>query len=149
MKLTDHFTQPEMERSSTAIRLGLVNVCPADLLPNMREVAANLELIRAHFGKSIHITSCYRSPAVNAAVGGSPTSAHRFAHAADFEVHDVANIDVCRWVALHIPDFDQIIYEFGPSGWCHIGFTNKTPRRQLLTAVKVKGRTVYKPGLVA
>ena len=148
MKLTEHFTKAEMERSSTAIRLGLDNICPASLVPNMVAVAVNLEIIRAHFDKPIHVTSCYRSPAVNAAVGGSATSAHRSAHAADFEVHGVANIDVCKWVSKNIPDFDQIIYEFGPSGWCHIGFTSGQPRKQLLSAVKIKNRTVYKKGLV-
>lgn len=149
MKLTEHFTKPEMERSSTAIRLGLDNTCPPALMPNMVAVAAHLETVRAHFNAPIHVTSCYRSPDVNAAVGGSKTSAHRYAHAADFEVSGVANIDVCRWVAENIPDFDQIIYEFGPTGWCHIGFTNGTPRKQLLSATKCKNRTVYTAGLIA
>jgi len=147
-QITTHFTAGEMERSSTATRLGLRNVCPPELIGNMLEVASALEIIRDHFKAPIHVTSCYRSPAVNAAVGGSPTSAHRFAHAADFEVSGVSNIDVCRWVAKNIKDFDQIIYEFGPSGWCHLGFTGRTPRMQSLTATKVGGKTVYHTGII-
>lgn len=149
MNPTPNFTREEMERSSTAIRMGLDNTCPTDLLGNMYEVMTQLELIRSHFDAPIHVTSCYRSPAVNKAVGGSKTSAHSFAHAADFEVAGVANIDVCRWVAENIKGFDQIIYEFGPSGWCHMGFTNGKARGQLLSAVKEGGKTVYKKGLIA
>lgn len=148
MNLTEHFTREEMERSSTAIRLGLDNRCPDNLMRNMLDVAGQLEIIRDHFQAPIHITSCYRSPEVNSAVGGSPTSAHRFAHAADFEVAGVPNIEVCQWVVKNLQNFDQIIYEFGPSGWCHIGFTNGTPRKQLLTATKENGKTVYRNGLI-
>jgi hypothetical protein len=148
MKLTEHFTREEMERSSTAIRLGLPNVCPKHLLVNMQQVAEFLETVRAHFKASIHVTSCFRSPAVNAAVGGSATSAHRFAHAADFEVSGVPNIDVCRWIAQNMAGkFDQIIYEFGPTGWVHVGLSGN-PRGEILTATKQGTRTVYKTGFV-
>lgn len=147
MKLTEHFTIEEMQRSEAAIRHGIENIIPDDLMPNAKRVAETLEIIRAHFGKPIHVTSCYRSPAVNDAVGGSKTSAHRFASAADFEVSGVANIEVCRAIPDLIPDFDQVIYEFGPSGWVHLGFASK-PRRQLLSAVKQDGKTKYLPGIV-
>jgi hypothetical protein len=147
MQITEHFSKEEMEHSSTGIRLGLDNSCPPELFKNMVDVAEHLEIIRSHFNAPIHVTSCYRSPAVNEAVGGSKTSAHRFAHAADFEVQGVSNIDVCRWVSDNITDYDQIIYEFGPSGWCHMGFTTGKPRRERLTATKVKGKTVYTAGL--
>jgi hypothetical protein len=52
-------------------------------------------------------------------------------------------------------DFDQIILEFydpkeGPnSGWVHASYTSKgSNRKQILTAVSVNGKTVYKPGFV-
>jgi hypothetical protein len=144
--MTEHFTQKELEYSATGIRLGLSNKCPDDLLPNMQHVAERLELVRAHFGKPVRVLSCYRSPAVNTAVGGSATSAHRFAHAADFVVSGVSVLEVCKWCAENIPDYDQIIYEFGEDGWCHIGFTRKTPRKQLLTAKKAGGKTKYTGG---
>ena len=149
MNLTDHFTREEMERSSTAIRLGLSNLCPPEMVDNMLLVAIVLEKIRAHFKKPIHVTSCFRSPAVNRAVGGSPTSAHRVALAADFEVKDVANYDVCKWVIENITDYDQIINEFPETGgWVHIGFTHGTPRKQALTARKNGRVTIYVNGLV-
>jgi len=147
MNITEHFTKEELERSNTATRLGLPNVCPPELMPNMLKVATALELVRKHFNAPVRILSCYRAPAVNAAVGGSATSAHRFAMAADFTVDGVPVRDVCIWCSENILNFDQVIYEFDQ--WCHIGFTNKIPRLQILSAVKEKGRTVYKSGYVA
>lgn len=146
MNLTPHFTKSEMEKSNTAIRKGLSNVCPDDLLPNMQNVAEHLELIRAHFDAPVRVLSCYRSPKVNKAVGGSKTSAHRFAMAADCTVDGVSIFDLCKWCADNVPEYDQIIAEFGE--WMHIGFTNGTPRKQLLTAVKEGDKTVYKKGLI-
>lgn len=149
-QLTPHFTLAELTRSEAALRKGLDNTLPDDLLPNALRVAQALEAVRAHYSRPIRVTSCYRAPAVNKAVGGSPTSAHRFASAADFEVDGIPHIQVCRDIVqgvIPIPDFDQVIYEFGPSGWVHIGFTHGPPRRMALTARKQGGKTVYAPGI--
>ena len=150
MNLTPNFTQAEMERSSTAIRKGLDNICPDNLLPNMQKVADHLEVIRTHFNAPLRVLSCYRSPEVNKAVGGSKTSAHRFAMAADCTVDGVSVHDLCKWCADNIDDYDQIIFEFPerPDCWMHIGLTNGKPRKQLLTASKQNGKTVYQSGLV-
>jgi hypothetical protein len=147
--VTPHFTWRELLTSSAAVRLGLDNI-PAsdDVYANMRRIAEALEAIRTHFDRPIRVVSCYRSPDVNKAVGGSATSAHRFGAAADFTVQGTPNIDVCYAIPEVLADFDQIIYEFGPTGWVHLGLATK-PRRQPLTAVKVAGKTVYKQGIVA
>lgn len=147
--ITENFTLEELTCSATSHRLGLDNTLPAQFLRNAELVANALERVRASFGgKPVRITSCYRSKAVNAAVGGSPTSAHMAAMAADFEVSGVLNIDVCRSIPEIIPEFDQVIYEFGPTGWVHLGLTHELPRHQLLTAVKLGGTTVYKTGIL-
>ena len=60
---------------------------PPDVLENLRKVAQNLELIRAHFGnKPIKINSGYRSPAHNASVGGKSKSLHLTGKAVDFVI---------------------------------------------------------------
>ncbi len=148
LQITKHFTLAEMSHSATGERMGLNNTPPADLMPNILKVCERLEQIRGHFGLPVRVLSCYRSPEVNSAVGGSPTSAHRFGLAADIVIEGVANIDLARWCAEHIADYDQVIYEFGATGWVHIGFTaTTTPRKQLLSAAKESGRTVYHGGI--
>jgi len=146
MNLTKNFTLEEMSRSATAIRLGIDNTIPTDLIENARLVCHALEKIRAYYARPIKVTSCYRSPALNKAVGGSKTSDHCEAQAVDFEVVGVPNVEVCQAIPDILGSFDQIIYEFGPEGWVHLGIGGI--RLEKLTAVKENGKTVYKRGIV-
>jgi uncharacterized protein YcbK (DUF882 family) len=60
---------------------------PADVLENLRKLAKNLEVIRAHFGNvPITIDSGYRSPAHNKAIKGKSKSLHLSGKAADFKI---------------------------------------------------------------
>lgn len=146
MQISKHFTKEELERSNTAIRLGLPNVCPDTLVPNLELTASRMELVRQHYDKPVKVLSCYRSPIVNSTVGGSITSAHRFGLAMDFVIEGVSNLEICEWASENLTDYDQIIYEFGEQGWVHIGFSKETPRKELLTAIKVSNRTKYLNG---
>lgn len=110
----------------------------------LRDTALLLDALREKFGKGIRVTSGYRSAAVNAAVGGSKTSAHRKGMAADIQpwkntkknMLELATL--CRnWVSTLSSPVDQVII-YTPTGkdtedikWIHIGFSDK-PRHQLL-----------------
>ena len=140
--MSRHFPLSEMQFSATATRLGLDNTCPQNLMANMVRVEEHLEEIRAHFGnKPVKVLSCYRSPAVNIAVVGSKNSAHIAALAVDFTIPGVPLIDIANWCGKSIEDADQVILEF--DSWIHLGFTLGEPRKQLLTAIKDNGKTIY------
>lgn len=83
MKLTQHFTLAELTRSTTAQRLGLDNTPPPELIPRLVRTAEMLERVRSTLRAPVIVTSAYRSPAVNAAVGSRSTSDHTQGHAAD------------------------------------------------------------------
>lgn len=53
------------------------------------ELVNILQKIRSHFGKSITITSAYRTPPHNKAVGGEAYSQHLYGLAADIKVSGV------------------------------------------------------------
>lgn len=97
MLLTPHFTLAEL----TTTRTGLPNTPGEAEVAKLRKVAEMLETIRAHFGRPVAVHSGYRSPAVNAAVGGSKTSQHMLAEAADFHVDGVGLVEVFDWIRLH------------------------------------------------
>lgn len=80
-KLSSHFTFDEM----TATNTGLPNELSDYQTRNHLETLCLLllEPIREKWGP-LRITSGYRSPAVNAVVGGSKTSQHLLGEAADF-----------------------------------------------------------------
>lgn len=83
MKLTHHFTLAELTASHTAQRLGLDNTPAPELLPRLVLTAKMLERIRNTLGAPVTVTSGYRAPAVNRAVGGVTSSDHAHGHAAD------------------------------------------------------------------
>jgi hypothetical protein len=152
-RLTPNFYLHELTASQAAERFGLDNTPGPAVLENLRILAARLEQVRAALGHPrILVSSGYRSPAVNARVGGSKASAHLKGLAADFIAPDFGTpLQVCH--ALVHPRvslvFDQLIYE---GTWVHLGLPapGKPARQQVLTAHFRKGRsTRYTPGLPA
>jgi hypothetical protein len=154
MQLSPHFKLNEFTKSDTAIRKRIDNTPGPAHAKNLKLVCEKiLEPVRNHFGKPVRINSGYRGPALNAAVGGSSKSQHCNGQAVDFEIDGLPNPELAKWVSQNC-EFDQIILEFydpkeGPnSGWVHASYAEGANRKQILTAVTVNGKTVYKPGFV-
>jgi putative chitinase len=154
MQLTEHFKLNEFTKSETAMRKRIDNTPGPVHASNLKKVCEKiLEPVRRHFGKPVRINSGYRGAALNAAVGGSSKSQHCNGEAVDFEIDGLPNPELAKWVSENC-EFDQIILEFydpkeGPnSGWVHASYSEGKNRKQILTAVNVKGKTVYKPGFV-
>lgn len=61
------------------------------------ELVNVLQKIRTHFGKSVTITSAYRTPSKNKAVGGTAYSQHLYGRAADIKVKGVAPKKVAQY----------------------------------------------------
>ena len=100
------------------------------------------------------ISSGYRSPELCEAIGSSSKSQHAKGEAADFEIHSVDNKELAAWIAANC-EFDQLILEFYDgvdpnSGWIHCSVKREpeTPRKQVLQAKKIEGRTAYEPILL-
>jgi len=154
MKLTENFSLAEMVKSETALRQGLDNT-PGDAeIANLKRLAENvLQPIRESYGKGVKVNSGFRHPDVNAAVGGSRTSDHCKGMAADIEIPGIANADLAQYIADNF-DFTQLILEFytpgiPDSGWVHVSYDPSNLKKQILTAMRENGKTVYKPGLIA
>lgn len=146
-KLSPNFTVTELTRSATAIRQGIPNVAPPEAVENLRRVCVEcLEPIRALLGVPLHVTSGYRSPALNIVVGSTAKrSAHLDGRAADVEPVGMDVVTAFEMIrASHIP-YDQLIEEMGPDGWIHVGIapTGQPPRRQALRARGGPGAWTY------
>lgn len=152
MKLTKNFSLHEMTKSETALRKGLDNEPDDTQQANLKALCENiLQKVRDEFGPT-KVNSGFRHPNVNAAVGGSKTSDHCKGMAADIEVPGVANGDLAQWVADNC-EFRQVILEFytpgiPDSGWVHVSYNPDDNKKQILTAMRENGRTVYKVGLI-
>lgn len=145
MKLTDHFELEELVASQIATRRRIDNrPGPAEVV-NLRRVAELLEQVRALIDAPVEISSGYRCPMLNLAIGGAKNSAHVQGLAADINVRGTSS----RALAVLIRDsdiqFDQLIFE---GTWVHIGLAVGKPRRQVLTATFAPGGVVYSQGIV-
>ena len=135
MQLSEHFT---LEEFCATQHRGFDNTPSAEVLERLRFTAAGMELVRKMLGQPIHVNSGYRSPEVNAAVGGRPNSQHCRGEAADFICPAYGDP---RKVALFLKPLvvdlgvDQLILEFytlAGGGWTHVSFAG-APRYIILT----------------
>ena len=152
IKISKNFSLSEMVKSATAVRLGVDNSPSSIHLVNLTHLAIHiLQPVRDKFGV-ITINSGYRSPALNAKVGGSKTSQHCNGQAGDFESFSTPNPELALWISKNL-DFDQLILEFYDgkdpnSGWVHCSYNLMGNRKAMLTALKTGGKVVYKKGLL-
>ena len=109
-----------------------------------------LQPCRDKFG-SISINSGLRVLELNKAIGSSDKSQHCKGQAADFEAYSISNVELATWIKNN-RCFDQLILEYPGKdprdGWVHCSFNRLGNRMEVLTAVKEKGKTVYKKGLL-
>lgn len=131
-----YFVYYEFIKSEKAKALGINNLPRTpEQMDNILEVMRIMDRIRERWTEycednflqdpAIIITSGFRCDALNKALGGSKTSAHRVGSACDFEARNGQNkalLGVCREVLKDIP-FDQLINERNYS-WIHLGIRN-------------------------
>ena len=154
MKLTANFSLEELTKSETALRMGLDNEPNDEQLANLVALCeCVLQPVRDHFGKGVKVNSGLRTLAVNRAIGSKDTSDHTKGMAADIEIPGVANAELAQWIVSNL-EFRQVILEFytpgiPDSGWVHVSYNPADNKKQVLTATKQNGKTVYLNGLVA
>lgn len=137
MKLSKHFTLEEMTRSATARRLQIDNQPDEQQVRNLQALCENvLEPLREAMGTAVRISSGYRSPQLNRAVGGSRGSQHLKGEAADIIVPDADTGN--RWL-LWIMDncrFDQLIKERetrnSKTFWIHVSYREGHCRQEVI-----------------
>jgi hypothetical protein len=150
MKISQHLNLSELTRSDSAKRNGIDNNPTAEHLENFKLLAEKVfEPIRLHFGVPIHISSGYRSEALNKFIKGSSSSQHCKGQAIDIDMDGsssgVTNADIYNFIKDNL-NFDQLIWEFGTDknpDWVHVSYTKDKNRKQKLKAVRSNGKTSY------
>lgn len=126
-----YFTFTEFERSATAYRLAIDNPIPEWAKRNIAELVDGvLDPLREAWGRPLTVTSGYRCPELNRAVGGVATSMHTSGRAADITTGNaVDNRRLYQLVQdLKLPYFELIgkKYDFK---WLHISFNPSRGQR--------------------
>lgn len=148
--LSPHFQLSELLVTNSGARAGLDNTPSTAVIANLKRLAGTLENVRSYlFSTPIIISSGYRSPAVNALIGGAANSAHTQGLAVDFTAPGYGRPSaIAKALAGSGLLFDQLIYE---GTWVHLGLApqGQAPRMQVLTAVFQAGRaTTYVKGII-
>ena len=146
MKLSKNLSLAEVVKSQTAIRKGIDNRPSMAHEDNLQALAQALfQPLRDWYGKPITISSGYRSPQLNEAIGGSSSSQHCKGQALDLDVGD-ENFMLFDYIRLNL-DFDQMIAEGGDSienmKWLHVSYKISGNRREILRADFSGGKVKY------
>lgn len=128
-----YFTINELTRSATASGQGIDNTPTPEIRAKLETLITGcLDPIRRIYGKPIIVTSGYRSPELNAAVGGVANSQHTKGEAADLVPASGGSLAGIFRAAVQFGNYDQLIIEQkGNSKWVHVSYTG-TPRRRIL-----------------
>ena len=151
MQLSKNLSLAEVIRSETAKRKGVSNMPTEAHIENFKLLAEKVfQSIRDHFGGPIHISSGYRSAALNKAIGGAASSQHCTGEAIDIDMDGTAitNAEIFNYIKDNL-EFDQLIWEFGTDtnpDWVHVSYESTgKQRKQILKAVRKGGATSYVP----
>ena len=68
-----------------------------------KELVDVLQKIRSHFGRAVTITSAYRTPNRNKAVGGTTYSQHLYGMAADIKINGISPKKVAEYAETLLP----------------------------------------------
>lgn len=86
MNLSEHFTLDELNKHKFDM--------PDEVLDNLKMLAVQLEIVRAHFNAPVTINSGYRNIEYNRNIGSKDTSQHVKGTAADIVIKDVSPDEV-------------------------------------------------------
>ena len=140
-----YFKYEEFTYSEKADTLNIDNTPDETAKENINELMEVMDKIRAMwtaycngnciFKPEIYITSGFRCEALNEAVGGSKTSAHKIGSACDFKPRNGHLSDLFMVTQQVLFDygipFDQLIFETkGNSQWIHLGLQTKNGERR-------------------
>lgn len=151
-----YFTIRELTKSETAVRKGIDNTPSKEIEKSLTALINNvLDPLREKWGAPIRVSSGYRCPKLNKAIGGAVGSQHMKGEAADITSLSDSRNDNMALLQLLLNSgivFDQVISEdvdsMGRPNWIHVSYTTKRANRKKRTTMKkVRGKTVYLSGI--
>ena len=134
--ISKYISYQEATTSQTAVRKGIKNEpCDNELLAMQLVGIRVFDVIREHFKTPLRVSSFYRSPELNKAVGGSRTSQHVKGQAIDIQgTGKVTNKMIFDYIKENL-DFTQLIWEYGTDknpAWVHVSYDKDNLKKQIL-----------------
>src|ERR1700744_5279049 len=132
--MSEHCTYAEFcLNSETAKKEGIDNTPTPEIIAAGKLLCEKVfEPIRAHFGVPLTISSFFRCPALNKAVGGVSNSQHQYGEAMDIEMGWEMNLQIMDFIKNNL-DYDQVLNEYpdeqGRPTWVHVSYKAEGNRK--------------------
>lgn len=143
-----YFSVPELCVSNSYPKLVVI---PKEVSTEYKNIVfliqSLLDPIREKLGRPIIVTSGYRPKPLNDAVGGSPTSNHRYGLAADIHINNGSNVEIIEALLDLGITYDECIAEkalFNKKGeltdcsWVHVAVRPYNNRRKFIYTTDMK-----------
>ena len=131
--------------------MGIDNTPTPEAVANLEAlVEAALDPLRERYGYPIHVSSGYRCPRLNKAVGGAVNGQHTTGEAADIYVTRPKEMAELFSLIYYTLPYDQLIWEKGTDdapAWIHVSYREGNNRRECLRTKDGIHFYPYKPTL--
>ena len=131
MIMKNYFKLSEFIVSDTAKKKGINNTPNLEVENHINELIINLlNPLREAWGSSIIVSSGYRCPELNKAVGGVNNSSHLTGYAVDLIPGNKKTKEFIKFCQEWIKNkqFDQCINEYNK--WCHSGYKSNNGQQR-------------------
>lgn len=139
--MSRYFKLEEFLTSAKARQKSIENIPSWEIVEHLKVLANFLDGLREAWGSAIAISSGFRNPSLNKAVGGVDTSLHLKGYAADLQPKNGKMKEFKKFVVDYLKDkqFDECIIEKNKSAeWIHIQLysNNGFQRRKVFSITK-------------
>lgn len=122
--MSKYFSLKELITSTEAYKRKIDNTPGEEEKAHLEELMEFMDGIRSAWGSAIIVTSGYRCPELNEAIGGAKKSAHQTGYAVDCVPANNKKKEFFEFCKEYLKsrDFDELLFEKNSKGsiWCHI-----------------------------
>lgn len=141
--MSKFFSLKELIASTEAYKRKIDNTPGEEEKAHLEELMEFMDGIRSAWGSAIIVTSGYRCPELNEAVGGAKKSAHQTGYAVDCVPANNKKKEFFEFCKEYLKDrdFDEILLERNSRGsiWCHIALKSiDGKQRKKVKVIEVK-----------
>ena len=141
--MSRYFTQKELIASTEAYKRKIDNTPGEEEKAHLEELIKFMDDIRRAWGSAIIVTSGYRCPELNEAVGGAKKSAHQTGYAVDCVPANNKKKEFFEFCKEYLKnrEFDELLLERNSRGsiWCHIALKSiDGKQRKKIKVLEVK-----------
>ena len=141
--MSRYFTQKELISSTEAYKRKIDNTPGEEEKAHLEELMEFMDGIRSAWGSAIIVTSGYRCPELNEAIGGAKKSAHQTGYAVDCVPANNKKKEFFEFCKEYLKDrdFDELLFDRNSKGaiWCHIAIKSiDGKQRRKIKTLEVK-----------